>query len=361
MVCDRLMATRCMQLRVTFYALLLSRKNALKKTRGITTSRKRRKKYMHHETLHKRALEIVSRYFKAEADLVEILQEIGRLKSFRRFGYTSLFDYAVKALKLSESAAYNFISVARKADEVPALKQEIKSGELSVSKAKKIVSVLTPENQSHWINQAKTLPKLKLEKEVAKVNPKESRPDRASYLSETMVALSGTVSEKTYQRLKRIQDLVSQSKQKAATLDDALDVVFEEYLERHDPVRKAERIAMKSRLTQEGSSSDASSGTDLDSRSDSSYKGQLVPGPVKQRNHPETREKLPSHLIHKIELRDQSQCTKHTDGVRCTQRRWLHYHHIVPKHRGGPDTLENLTTLCSAHHKMEHTAKVPKS
>jgi 5-methylcytosine-specific restriction protein A len=47
-------------------------------------------------------------------------------------------------------------------------------------------------------------------------------------------------------------------------------------------------------------------------------------------------------------------------GVRCAQRRWLHYHHIIPKHQGGPDTLENLITLCSAHHKMEHFAKSPR-
>jgi hypothetical protein len=316
---------------------------------------KKEKNVMQHEQLHKRALEIVSRYFMAEAELVEVLQEIGRLKSFRMLGYTSLFDYGVKALKLSESTAYNFISVARKADEVPALKQEIKSGELSVSKAKKIDSVLTPENQWHWINLAKTLPKQKLEKEVAKINPKESKPDKASYLSETMVALSGTVSEKTYQRLKRIQDLVSQSKQKPATLEDALDVVFEEYLERHDPVIRAERIVTKNKQTVTASTNCQAKASTPENKTRNSK-----PNWSRDQFNEKTalkRERFPAHLVHQLELRDQGQCTKHTDGVRCTQRRWLHYHHIVPKHRGGLETLENLTTLCSAHHKMAHLAK----
>jgi hypothetical protein len=197
-----------------------------------------------------------------------------------------------------------------------------------------------------------------------------------------MVALSGTISEKTYQRLKRIQDLVSQSKQKVATLDDALDVVFEEYLERHDPVIKAERIVAKNKQTAtasanygasielstncEPSVSVASGITDdanfqAETSTSKNKTSKSKPNWSRDQVNEQVgfkRERLPSHLIHQLELRDQGQCTKHTNGVRCTQRRWLHYHHIVPKHRGGADTLENLTTLCSAHHKMEHLAKL---
>jgi len=39
----------------------------------------------------------------------------------------------------------------------------------------------------------------------------------------------------------------------------------------------------------------------------------------------------------------------------CGQKRWIHLHHIVPVAKGGKNTLENLTTLCSAHHKLVHT------
>ena len=54
---------------------------------------------------------------------------------------------AVDRLKLSESTALNFINVARKAVQVPALQAEIRAGHVSVSKARKIVPVLTPQNQ----------------------------------------------------------------------------------------------------------------------------------------------------------------------------------------------------------------------
>jgi 5-methylcytosine-specific restriction endonuclease McrA len=39
----------------------------------------------------------------------------------------------------------------------------------------------------------------------------------------------------------------------------------------------------------------------------------------------------------------------------CTERKKrLQAHHIVPRHRGGPDDLENLITLCTKCHKRIH-------
>ena len=34
-----------------------------------------------------------------------------------------------------------------------------------------------------------------------------------------------------------------------------------------------------------------------------------------------------------------------------------HYHHVVPKHKGGSDTLPNMVGLCSKHHGLVHTDK----
>ena len=32
----------------------------------------------------------------------------------------------------------------------------------------------------------------------------------------------------------------------------------------------------------------------------------------------------------------------------------LHPHHILPRSRGGADVLDNLVTLCAAHHQFVH-------
>src|SRR4051794_31056093 len=104
--------------------------------------------------LHEQALHAAKKFFQAEASLLDILQKIESTRAYRQFDHTSLFSYAVGMLKLSESTALNFINVARKSVEVPALKQEIEAGNLSVSKARKIVPVLTSENQAEWIEKA---------------------------------------------------------------------------------------------------------------------------------------------------------------------------------------------------------------
>ena len=67
--------------------------------------------------LHKKAIECAKRYLKAEAELLDVLQKIDDKKVFREMGYASLFSYTVEVLRLSESQAYSFIGVARKAKE----------------------------------------------------------------------------------------------------------------------------------------------------------------------------------------------------------------------------------------------------
>lgn len=72
--------------------------------------------------IHKRALEIVGNFKKAEADLIDIMQKADEHKVYLGFECKNLHEYSMKVLKLSESIAFNFIVVARKAKEVPELK-----------------------------------------------------------------------------------------------------------------------------------------------------------------------------------------------------------------------------------------------
>jgi len=121
------------------------------------------------QVLHEEAKRTAQRFKRAEADLLEILQKIEEKKVFLHYGHTSLFQYAVEELDLTEHIALNFIKVARKAREIPELKKEIQKGNLSVSKARKITSVIKKENFPVWLEKLKTLPQKELEKEVAKM------------------------------------------------------------------------------------------------------------------------------------------------------------------------------------------------
>ena len=94
--------------------------------------------------IHQRAVHCAKKFHLAEAELLFVLQQVDTHKVFRHLGYTSLFEYATKALSLSESHAYAFITVSRKSLEVPALHAAISEGTLSVSKAK-LATVIAKE------------------------------------------------------------------------------------------------------------------------------------------------------------------------------------------------------------------------
>lgn len=282
------------------------------------------KRYEHasFQNLHEKALQIAKSYLRAESELIEVLQIIDQCRGYREAGYKSLFEYTTQALKLSESVAYNLITVARKSREIPVLQEKIKSCEISLSNARAIAPVLTRANQGKWLSAASTLSKRELEKEIVREHPELRLKDREKYIAEERLELRIGVSEKLHQKLKRAQDLASSKNKKAASLEETLEALVEAYLEKEDPLRKAERV-WKSK--------------------------EASPNKV-----PKSSRYIPAPLKHEIYLRDQAQCTHEQNGKRCSERRWLDIHHILPRSRGGSDTPENLTTLCKGHHQVLH-------
>ena len=103
------------------------------------------------KAVHERLVRAAKLFKRAESELLEAVQKAESLKLFRCFGYSSLFSYVVGELGLSENVAFMVINVGRKAEQVPELKQAIQQGELSLSKAKKITSVITAANQAEWL------------------------------------------------------------------------------------------------------------------------------------------------------------------------------------------------------------------
>ena len=100
--------------------------------------------------LHNKAIALAKIFHETEFELIEIIGEIDKYKAYLHVSYNSLFEYAVKALKLSEANAYNFITVARKSESVPELKIAIKEGGLSVAKARKIRTSYCENNTANF-------------------------------------------------------------------------------------------------------------------------------------------------------------------------------------------------------------------
>jgi hypothetical protein len=273
-----------------------------------------RMQFIHHE----RAVQAARSYQQAEVELVSALQAVESSREFVELGYSSMFTYSVRELGLSESVAYSAISVARKARVVPELHARMAAGAISLSKAKKIASVITLDNQEVWLTKASLLTSHEIEREVALENPKLTVSEQARYVSGSRLELKLGIEEELLRDLRRAQDLVSQSTSKPASYEDTLRAMLAFFLRHKDPLLKAERNLSK---------------------------------PVKT----QFSRIVPASNRHRVVARDQGRCQfRRTDGSRCGAARWVDIHHLEPKNLGGSNEPDNLIVLCRTHHQTAH-------
>ena len=304
------------------------------------------------QKIHHQAIQCARRFHRAESELLSILQQVDAQKVFRHLGYASLYVYATQGLKLSESSAYAFITVSRRATEVPELKKAIDQGVLTVSKAKRITSVIRPDNQQAWIRKASSLSQKDLEREVVKENPKQAVHEGLRPVARDRIELKVGISTQLETQIKRVQDILSQNKNRAVSLEETMEEMTRLFLEKKDPIVKAQRISQKkiSRTKESkptGAHRKISQQKILISTQESAQSSELVS--VRVVNSASNRSRaIPAHIRHQVQLRDQGKCTI------CQNSRWLQFHHKHPFSRGGKHQVENLTTLCGSCHRRHH-------
>jgi len=160
-----------------------------------------------------------------------------------------------------------------------------------------------------------------LEKAVAAVNPNAAVVERLRPISAHLQKLTMTVSHEVADLLRLAQELESQRTRKAASLEETLKNLLTGYIKKNDPVNKAERAK-----------------------------------PLPKDFPEESKRALPMLIRHAVVRRDQNRCTYvSAKGKRCDSQRWLELHHQIPLAKGGLTSERNLITLCSSHHRHEHT------
>jgi hypothetical protein len=112
----------------------------------------------------------------ATASLVAHLAETDARRLHLGAGFSSLFAYCCEVLRLSESASYKRIEVARAARRYPVLLDRLAEGSLSLSTAKLLAPHLTGENHQELVAAATGLGQRAVEELVARRFP---RPDVA--------------------------------------------------------------------------------------------------------------------------------------------------------------------------------------
>lgn len=281
-------------------------------------------------SLHDQAMGKARNYRRCEVELLKTLIEVEKHQIYYQFDLTSLFSYCVDLLGLSKHIAYDLIQVMRVSREVPELLHAIEKNQTTVSKARKICSVITPGNAKEWIDLVINCSCRVVEKAVARKNPRSRVQESLRYISEDILELKLAVSEQWAELLEKTKDRLSQKYQRAVSTEEALFILMREAHIKHDPVMRAKRCA-------------------------------LAPATEVQSLAPEKeiicgrRRAIPAQVKHAVYLRDQGQCSYHfKTGERCSAKRWIDIHHIQSFAEGGEHSLNNLETLCRAHHIMKH-------
>lgn len=317
--------------------------------------------------IHDRAMSVAREYRSCEVELIESLQEVDRYKVYLHHRCNSLFKYVTELLGLSEEVAYIFIGVARKAMEVPALKSEISEGRITVTKARRLASVIDSSNQKHWLDLARNSSKQKLEKEIALAKPEEAVRDQLQFKTEPVervslkrdiarVQLQVGVSEDLMVQIRHAQDLISQKKGKSVGLEEVLYVLVGSYIKREDPVEKAKRSKIKGENKSQVSEEHATQPLRK------LCPGTVVEMPASKDEAPARSFKSPANFRipftakqkHEVFLKYRGRCSFEMGGKQCGQRRFLQIHHKIPVSLGGTKDPNNLVLLCSGHHRALH-------
>lgn len=304
-------------------------------------------------SLHLEAVRASENYHRSESYLLEVLCLVEDRKFHLECGVGSIYKYCVRLLGLSKAVSYALIAVIRKSKEVPELKLAVQSGKVTLSKAKKICSVVTPENHKEWLDLARYETSRVIEKCVAAANPREAIRESAVYKTGDRLEFKLGVSEEWLNALTEVKDLLSQKESTAVTSEAALLKLMRDFIEKHDPIKKAERARRRAKKESE------------------QFPGTVVMPAIRNERKPIQRlplkrKTIARAILNAVTLRDQNRCTFKANQARsgylgfsenymqCDQKRWLDVHHILPIAEGGTNEFQNLTTLCRAHHQMIH-------
>jgi hypothetical protein len=332
------------------------------------------------DNLHECCKMMAIRYRKTQAKLLDYTQKADEEKLYLYRGYKSLFDYLVKDLGLSESTTYNIINVARTAKIVPQLKEQLELGQSGISKLRKICPVLKkahaenkPEEIAEWLKKTTTMCTREIEKEVAKVSPAPKRKESIRRIDENTSSLNINLSDEERELLEKAQNLSSSKNKSCQNMTETIVQALQEFVEKHDPVKKAERQKERQQKKQSAvqaseqpsvteDSKETKSITETDapkneSVTDANPEGDETESVTNYKSETEKagRQSISAAIIHEVNRRDGGQCTYVSpDGRRCECNRFLHFHHVKPVSHGGENTVENLITICAAHHRLIH-------
>jgi 5-methylcytosine-specific restriction endonuclease McrA len=285
---------------------------------------------------------------------------LGR-KLYRDLGYSSMPLYAQQELGWSQSKAYDFMKICEKLDELPAVKKKVEEGKLGYGRTRTIVAVASPETEKEWVDLALTQSHTKLKEKVKKARRRaaEVASRQVAFLPEEPVPAAAVPQrvtlEMTPTQLARYEALWEKLRKQGGLPADKVEALL---------------VLMQSGVSNQLENSAAPpvqihvhQCPDCEKATVQTARGELVLSSeeteriacdtqISEPGHRNTTT-IPPKTRRLVLARDRHRCQ--TPG--CPHTHFLEIHHMIPRARGGTNTPDNLTTLCSACHALVHQRK----
>ena len=326
--------------------------------------------------------------------------EIMNRRLYRMLGFSNMAQYAEVELKFSKTRSGNFMHLARKLEQLPAVKKSLATGDLGYTKALEIIKVATPVTQDKWIAEATSIGRRELAEKVKRVKAKARRRRRGA-ASATLAGQSGQAGlvgqgsllpenpselelasevpvrislELTPEQFARFEALIEKAHKLGAvpagqnrvdTLLAGLDSLVQgTSTVATDSDKKIYAKPTRRRVFPPPFQVHVHKCPDCGKSTVQTSRGELemsqadieraeCDGQIKQPGQRNVATIPPGRRTEVLE-RDRFRC----QSPGCGNSRFLEVHHVISRSRGGGNGLDNLITLCSGCHRLHHEGRL---
>jgi 5-methylcytosine-specific restriction endonuclease McrA len=266
------------------------------------------------------------------ARLVVYLAEIEHRRLHLLAGFSSMFEFCVKALHLNEGEAFRRLAAARLGQKFPVIHSLIASGEVHLSALALLRRHLTEENHAGLLEAVRGKSKREVEMLLATRFPRQDEAARMRAISPDRFRIEFTANAELREKLERCLDLSSH-----ANPSRDLGFVIERAVELLLAKLERERLGKAARPRRRATTSHT---PDVQTSA-------KTPSLFRASRHVANADRR------FVFERDGSRCTYVSpDGHSCEATAFLELDHVIPRGLGGGAEPENLRVRCRAHNRL---------
>ncbi len=327
---------------------------------------------------------------KITVEILWHLREVERRRLYAEIGYPSLFEYCLKELQYSESAAFRRISAMRALRENPEIESSIQSGELTVTAVAKMQTFFKSEknlrgkiyssNQRlELFESIKGKSTKEIERKLCAISPASQIRSQERVISATETEIRFVADNVLLRKLKTVRDLYSHHLKDSSSYAELIELLCDDILKVNQGKVKQEALKNDQVRVEKGQKPVLNNGekhsvalTEVESRKvqklASEYENERAIAKANKNANAENIERLvlnakpaihnryiPKRIKQAVLRKSDFSCT-FVDPIskrRCSSKFKLQFEHIVPVAKGGSSRdLSNLTVLCATHQQL---------